>query len=113
MAARCQRASYPCNCPDQLRPRARPVLASCLREQSRPLAGERLTPHAASPHAHARLRCDSQAVTSAGSGSQAALDAERWISENAIGGLEDNEGDGQTEECHPEDYDGWTMKQVR
>jgi len=54
-----------------------------------------------------------QAVTSAGSGSQAALDAERWISENAIGGLEDNEGDGQTEECHPEDYDGWTMKQIR
>jgi len=50
-----------------------------------------------------------QAITSAGSGSQAALDAERWISENSIGGLEDEEA----EECHPGDYESWTMKQIR
>ena len=49
-------------------------------------------------------------MTSAGSGSQAALDAERWISEHGIGGL-DPEGDDEGG-CHPEDYEGWTMKQV-
>jgi len=56
-----------------------------------------------------------QAVTSAGSGSQAALDAERWLSEQMMstaGDEGDDEEDGK-EECHPEDYEKWTMKQIR
>merc|ERR1719352_482515 len=56
-----------------------------------------------------------QAVTSAGSGSQAALDAERWLSEQMMstaGDAADDEEDGK-EECHPEDYEKWTMKQIR
>eukprot|EP00310_Coccolithus_braarudii_P018552 CAMPEP_0183353440 /NCGR_PEP_ID=MMETSP0164_2-20130417/33251_1 /TAXON_ID=221442 /ORGANISM="Coccolithus pelagicus ssp braarudi, Strain PLY182g" /LENGTH=612 /DNA_ID=CAMNT_0025526109 /DNA_START=36 /DNA_END=1874 /DNA_ORIENTATION=+ len=54
-----------------------------------------------------------QAVTSAGSGSQAALDAERWLSEKmlAVGGEAAEEED--SEECHPEDYESWTMKQIK
>ena len=55
-----------------------------------------------------------QAVTSAGSGSQAALDAERWLSEQMMSSSADepDEDDGK-EECHPEDYESWTMKQIR
>ena len=51
-----------------------------------------------------------QAVTSAGSGSQAALDAERWLSEQMIGASDEEEAE---EACHPEDYEGWTMKKIR
>jgi len=53
-----------------------------------------------------------QAVTSAGSGSQAALDSERWLSEKmlAVGGDAEEEA---SEECHPEDYEKWTMKQIK
>jgi len=51
-----------------------------------------------------------QAVTSAGSGSQAALDAERWLSEQMIGAADEEEAE---EACHPEDYEGWTMKKIR
>ena len=51
-----------------------------------------------------------QAVTSAGSGSQAALDAERWLSENMVGG---DEAEEESEECYVEDYETWTMKQLR
>merc|ERR1719424_1445883 len=55
-----------------------------------------------------------QAVTSAGSGSQAALDAERWLSEQMVSvGSDDDEADDGKEECHPEDYESWTMKQIR
>merc|ERR1719207_514856 len=43
-----------------------------------------------------------QAVTSAGSGSQAALDAERWLSEQMIGASDEEEAE---EVCHPEDYE--------
>jgi len=53
-----------------------------------------------------------QAVTSAGSGSQAALDAERWLSEHMQGQSEEEEEE-EEETCHPEDYEGWTMKQIR
>jgi len=53
-----------------------------------------------------------QAVTSAGSGSQAALDAERWLSEH-MQGQSDAEEEESEDECHPEDYEGWTMKQIR
>ena len=38
-----------------------------------------------------------QAVTSAGSGSQAALDAERWLSEQMIGAADEEEAE---EACH-------------
>ena len=51
-----------------------------------------------------------QAVTSAGSGSSAALDAERWLSENQLATGGDDEA---AEECMPEDYESWTMKQIR
>merc|ERR1719424_2061260 len=51
-----------------------------------------------------------QAVTSAGSGSQAALDAERWLSEQMVGASDEEEAE---EACHPEDYEGWTMKKIR
>jgi thioredoxin-disulfide reductase len=51
-----------------------------------------------------------QAVTSAGSGSQAPLDAERWLSEQMIGASDEEEAE---EACHPEDYEGWTMKKIR
>ena len=51
-----------------------------------------------------------QAVTSAGSGSQAALDAERGLSETMVG-AEESEEEG--EECYPEDYEAWSMKQLR
>jgi len=55
-----------------------------------------------------------QAVTSAGSGSEAALDAERWLSEQMVSvGSDDDEADDGKEECHPEDYESWTMKQIR
>lgn len=55
-----------------------------------------------------------QAVTSAGSGSQAALDAERWLSEQMMSGSADEpEGEESGDECHPEDYESWTMKQIR
>jgi len=55
-----------------------------------------------------------QAVTSAGSGSEAALDAERWLSEQMVSvGSDDEEADDGKEECHPEDYESWTMKQIR
>merc|ERR1719267_457102 len=54
-----------------------------------------------------------QAVTSAGSGSQAALDAERWLSEQMMSGSADVPEEEATEECHPEDYESWTMKQIR
>lgn len=55
-----------------------------------------------------------QAVTSAGSGSQAALDAERWLSEQMMSASADEpEEEDAKEECHPEDYEGWTMKQIR
>merc|ERR1719238_148018 len=53
-----------------------------------------------------------QAVTSAGSGSQAALDAERWLSEQMMSSSADGEEE-ETDECHPEDYESWTMKQIR
>merc|ERR1719231_2028454 len=54
-----------------------------------------------------------QAVTSAGSGSQAALDAERWLSEQMVGASEEGEEEDEGEQCHPEDYEGWTMKKIR
>ena len=54
-----------------------------------------------------------QAVTSAGSGSQAALDAERWLSETMVGASSEEDDDDDTEQCHPEDYEGWTMKKIR
>jgi len=54
-----------------------------------------------------------QAVTSAGSGSQAALDAERWLSEQMVGTSEEGEADDDAEQCHPEDYESWTMKKIR
>ena len=55
-----------------------------------------------------------QAVTSAGSGSQAALpDAERWLSEQMMSSSADDVEDDAAEECHPEDYEAWTMKQIR
>jgi len=55
-----------------------------------------------------------QAVTSAGSGSSAALDAERWLSEQMVSTADDEpDGEDATEECHPEDYEKWTMKQIR
>jgi len=55
-----------------------------------------------------------QAVTSAGSGSEAALDAERWLSEQMVSvGSEEEEEESDKEECHPEDYESWTMKQIR
>jgi len=38
-------------------------------------------------------------------GPQAALDAERWLSENMLGGEEVEEE--ETEQCHPEDYESW------
>ena len=53
-----------------------------------------------------------QAVTSAGSGSQAALDAERWLSETMVGSSEEGDDD-DAEQCHPEDYESWTMKKIR
>jgi len=52
-----------------------------------------------------------QAVTSAGSGSQAALDAERWLSETMLGAGESEEE--TSEECVPEDYESWSMKQIK
>ena len=54
-----------------------------------------------------------QAVTSAGSGSQAALDAERWLSEQMMSADGDDPDEGAADECHPEDYESWTMKQIR
>ena len=54
-----------------------------------------------------------QAVTSAGSGSQAALDAERWLSETMMGASSDEGDDDDSEQCHPEDYESWTMKKIR
>jgi len=54
-----------------------------------------------------------QAVTSAGSGSQAALDAERWLSEQMMSGSADEPDEEASDECHPEDYESWTMKQIR
>jgi len=54
-----------------------------------------------------------QAVTSAGSGSQAALDAERWLSEQMMSSSADEPDQEAREECHPEDYESWTMKQIR
>ena len=56
-----------------------------------------------------------QAVTSAGSGSQAALDAERWLSGHMMSSAADDadEEDDGKEQCHPEDYESWTMKQIR
>ena len=54
-----------------------------------------------------------QAITSAGSGSQAALDAERWLSEQMTSAAADEPEEEGEEECHPEDYEGWTMKQIR
>jgi len=55
-----------------------------------------------------------QAVTSAGSGSAAALDAERWLSEQMVStGGDEPEEEEAAEECHPEDYEKWTMKQIR
>lgn len=54
-----------------------------------------------------------QAVTSAGSGSQAALDAERWLSEQMMSSGADEPDEEASEECHPEDYESWTMKQIR
>ena len=53
-----------------------------------------------------------QAITSAGSGSQAALDAERWLSETMLAAADDGADDDDADECHPEDYESWTMKQV-
>lgn len=53
-------------------------------------------------------------MTSAGSGSAAALDAERWLSEQMVSTLADEpEEEDEKEECHPEDYESWTMKQIR
>jgi len=43
---------------------------------------------------------------------QAALDAERWLSEH-MQGQSDAEEEESEDECHPEDYEGWTMKQIR
>ena len=40
----------------------------------------------------------------------AALDAERWLSENQLATGGDDEA---AEECMPEDYESWTMKQIR
>ena len=55
-----------------------------------------------------------QAVTSAGSGSSAALDAERWLSEQRVSvGSDEPEAEDEVEQCHPEDYESWTMKQIR
>merc|ERR1719310_1823798 len=55
-----------------------------------------------------------QAVTSAGSGSAAALDAERWLSEQMVSTLADEPEEAEEkEECHPEDYQSWTMKKIR
>jgi len=54
-----------------------------------------------------------QAVTSAGSGSSAALDAERWLSEQMVSASADEPEEEEVEECHPEDYEKWTMKQIR
>merc|ERR1719149_71713 len=55
-----------------------------------------------------------QAVTSAGSGSSAALDAERWLSEQMVSTAGDEpEEEAEAEQCHPEDYEKWTMKQIR
>ena len=55
-----------------------------------------------------------QAVTSAGSGSSAALDAERWLSEQMVSvGSDEPEAEDEVEQCHPEDYESWTMKQIR
>lgn len=85
-----------------------------------------------------------QAVTSAGSGSSAALDAERWLSEHMVrlmawldrpasspalspvsspdepdgllrqvGGDAEEPEEADKEMCHPEDYESWTMKQIR
>jgi len=55
-----------------------------------------------------------QAVTSAGSGSASALDAERWLSEQMMSSAADEpEDEDGKEECHPEDYESWTMKQIR
>ena len=51
-----------------------------------------------------------QAVTSAGSGSAAALDAERWLSEQ---GLATSGAEEEATECFPEDYESWTMKKIR
>mmetsp|Transcript_18444 Transcript_18444/g.47289 ORF Transcript_18444/g.47289 Transcript_18444/m.47289 type:complete len:618 (-) Transcript_18444:455-2308(-) len=54
-----------------------------------------------------------QAVTSAGSGSSAALDAERWLSEQMMSVSADEPEEDEKESCHPEDYESWTMKQIR
>ena len=54
-----------------------------------------------------------QAVTSAGSGSSAALDAERWLSEQMVSVAADEPEEDEKETCHPEDYESWTMKQIR
>merc|ERR1719421_910397 len=54
-----------------------------------------------------------QAVTSAGSGSSAALDAERWLSEQMVSVGSEEADDDEKEQCHPEDYESWTMKQIR
>jgi len=54
-----------------------------------------------------------QAVTSAGSGSAAALDAERWLSEQMVSVSADEPEEEEKETCHPEDYESWTMKQIR
>lgn len=54
-----------------------------------------------------------QAVTSAGSGSQAALDVERWLSEQMMTSDADEEEEQSSDECHPEDYATWTMRQIR
>jgi len=54
-----------------------------------------------------------QAVTSAGSGSAAALDAERWLSEQMVSVAADEAEEDAKETCHPEDYESWTMKQIR
>ena len=54
-----------------------------------------------------------QAVTSAGSGSSAALDAERWLSEQMVSTGADEPEEDDKESCHPEDYESWTMKQIR
>jgi len=54
-----------------------------------------------------------QAVTSAGSGSAAALDAERWLSEQMVSVGADEPEEEEGEQCHPEDYEKWTMKQIR
>ena len=41
---------------------------------------------------------------------QAALDAERWLREQMISLGDDEEAE---EVCHPEDYQGWTIKKIR